>query len=209
MIIDWAYFMSYQTQRVMVVPFTGFGQLCGLQLTEEDFIGARDRIHDLLKSAERAVHKKVMKDCKLGAKEVRDFNTKFPSGPTYTRIPKGAEIHLVVRDVPAAADTATTLANIEAERQRAVGPLTRAIDAGVARFQAFVVEATIIANRNVQNEERRAELNRRYDEQRDADIAAAAIQPPEMVQADDANPAAEESEESGASSSDSSSSDSN
>ena len=41
---------------------------------------------------------------------------------------------MVVRDVPAAADHATTLANIEAERQKAVRPLRLAMAANAARL---------------------------------------------------------------------------
>ena len=49
-------------------------------------------------------------------------------------IPRGAGVPVVVRDVPAAADHATTLANIEAERQKAVRPLRLAMAANAARL---------------------------------------------------------------------------
>ena len=134
MVIDWAYFVSYQTQMAMIGPIIGVGRLCGLELAEEDFIGARDRIDDLLRSAGRIARKKVMENCKSGTKEFRKFNTKFPNGPTYTTIPMGAGTPVVVRDVPAAADHVTTLANIEAERQKAVRPLRLAMAANAARL---------------------------------------------------------------------------
>ena len=84
-------------------------------------------------------------------------------------------------------------------------PLRLAMAANTARLNEFVAEARRITALNDQTEERYREFNRQYDEQRDAVLASAAIQPPEVVQADVADPA-EESEESDASYFDSSSS---
>ena len=195
-VIDWAYFISFHTEMAMTGPFIGTGRLCGLELGELDFIAARDRIDDLLESIGRQARTKIMNSCKTGAKEVRKFNIRYPNGPAYTAIVRGAEAPVVVRNVPVDDDLITTLANIETERQRAVAPIQRDYDAGVTRIQAFLVEATIIIERNGEREERIEELNRQYNAQRDAAIAEAAAQNPGVVPP-------EESDQSGASSSDS------
>ncbi len=62
MVANWTNLKVHQTQMAMTGPFIGFGRLCGMELSEEDLISARDHLDSWIASAGRK-RKQIMADC--------------------------------------------------------------------------------------------------------------------------------------------------